>query len=499
MAERALPPGAYRRRALFGLLDADGWTWATLKATFWFVAIIFLLGYLPDRAYYFTVFPTIDVGANIISPVNFCDPLNRTLPCPAPPGSVVPWDESPEQLALPEPRAGAATFQSGTSLYLVGGASGEAATDSVLATTVTTTGNFAPWDQAPALPEPRSGAALASFSGVPYLIGGLDADGKPADTVFVGTIEEGALTGWAPSDDLRLPVPLADSGVVSAANGIWLLGGRGDGDVLSPQVYLAKLDTSVQPAQITTWKEVEALPLPEARAGAVTVLVNRFIYILGGQAPNGPTNTILRLQLDQKGEPVTTGGRGWATSEGGQSLPEARAGASGFTANGALYVIGGDGPTGQPTRSTLWAIPNTTSGNIPEWRRLDQTDLPKPRAHGAVAVVGSFVFIIGGEDERGPVDSTLRANQAPKPPFFRLGLFGATLPALSIKGEIGQQLGYINAFGLGVTNFTILVLIGYAFSHRRQSRALLSRLTRGRVRPPRDEQYFDPNRPTAAY
>jgi hypothetical protein len=62
MAQRALPPGAVRRRTAFGLFDADGWTWATIKATFWFFTLIFLLGYLPDRAYYITVSPTIDVG-----------------------------------------------------------------------------------------------------------------------------------------------------------------------------------------------------------------------------------------------------------------------------------------------------------------------------------------------------------------------------------------------------------------------------------------------------
>ena len=35
MAQQALPPGAVRRRAAFGLLDADGWTWAGVKAAFW--------------------------------------------------------------------------------------------------------------------------------------------------------------------------------------------------------------------------------------------------------------------------------------------------------------------------------------------------------------------------------------------------------------------------------------------------------------------------------
>src|SRR5918999_3564171 len=142
MAVRALPPGTARRRAAFGLLDADGWAWATIKGLFWFVLIIILLGYIPDRAYYFTVFPTLDVGANVVSPINLCPPTNKNLGCPAPPGAVVPWEPSPNELALPAARTAAATVQSGTNVYLIGGRVEGAPTDSVLATTVSSSGNL---------------------------------------------------------------------------------------------------------------------------------------------------------------------------------------------------------------------------------------------------------------------------------------------------------------------------------------------------------------------
>src|SRR4051794_30760641 len=179
MAEYALPPGAVRRRAVFGLLDADGWTWATLKATFWFVFIIFVLGYVPDRAYYFTVSPTIDLGFNAFSPINLCPATNQTLPCPAPAGAVVPWQQSPAELALPQGRTAVGTFSSGTNMYLVGGATGGQATASVLATTVSTDGNLAQWTEGPALPEPRASMVVLNLSGVPYVIGGTDASGAP--------------------------------------------------------------------------------------------------------------------------------------------------------------------------------------------------------------------------------------------------------------------------------------------------------------------------------
>ena len=57
MAQQALGAGTAipRKRVVFGLLDADGWSWAGLKAFFWLIVIIFMLGYIPDRAYYLTV------------------------------------------------------------------------------------------------------------------------------------------------------------------------------------------------------------------------------------------------------------------------------------------------------------------------------------------------------------------------------------------------------------------------------------------------------------
>jgi N-acetylneuraminic acid mutarotase len=494
LAQRALPAGTYRKRAVFGLLDADGWGWAALKALFWFFLIIFLLGYLPDRAYYFTVFPTIDVGANVISPVNFCDSANKKLPCPAPPGAVVPWERNPPELTLPQPRAAAGTSQSGTNMYLVGGQTAGGPTDSVLETQVTSTGNFGKWADAPKLPAPRSEAAVVTFSGVPYVIGGLDASGRPTDTVYAGTIKDGKLESWAAQEELRLPRALSGASAIAATNGMWVLGGRAGENQLSAAVFRAKLDATANPPKLGKFEEVAGLPLPEARAEAVGLLVGSFMYVLGGEAPGGVTTRIARLQLTAEGEPVPGAGggpQGWAvTTSPTQELPEPRVDAAGFTANGAVYVVGGRDERGAARNTTYWTIPNGITGNVTEWMRLENTELPDIRADSAPAVVGSFVFLIGGENDDGPLDSAVRANLAPKAPFFRLGLFGATLPALSIKGEIGQQLGYINAFGLGLTNFTILVLLAWAFSHPRQSRRFLERVSRGRYRAPREEDEF---------
>ena len=97
-----------------------------------------------------------------------------------------------------------------------------------------------------------------------------------------------------------------------------------------------------------------------------------------------------------------------------------------------------------------------------------------------IAAIGSFAYVIAGQGPTGPLDSTARANISPLPPYFQLGILGATIPGLSIKGEIGQQLGYINAMTVGMINFVLLVVLGYAMSHREASMRLMEKLSRGR-------------------
>ena len=166
MTEQALGPGGtvVRRQALFGLLDANGWGWAGVKATVWFVLIIMLMAYLPDRALYATVQNTIDFGVALkvfnpaldVTPINFCPASNETVPCPAPAGTVLPWEPSPVQLALPQARTDAAIVGAGLETLLVGGTDPTGTPQaSVFATVIRPDGNIDAWSQGAPLPAPR--------------------------------------------------------------------------------------------------------------------------------------------------------------------------------------------------------------------------------------------------------------------------------------------------------------------------------------------------------
>ena len=128
-------------------------------------------------------------------------------------------------------------------------------------------------------------------------------------------------------------------------------------------------------------------------------------------------------------------------------------------------------------RETYWAIPSS-AGDLPEWKRLEVSDLPYGLSGGTVIITGPNAIIIGGERAEGPVPTSLRANTAPQSPFFQVGLVGATVPGLKIDGEIGQQLGYLNAAGAGTVDFVILLIIGWALAHKEQARGIVRRVFR---------------------
>jgi len=448
----------------------------------------------PSRSYYFTVSPTIDLGFNVISPVNLCPADNLTLPCPAPAGSVIPWQGSPTELALPQGRTAAGAFTSGNNLYLVGGASGGKATASVLSTTVAD-GNLAAWQDGPALPDARSGAVVVTLSGTPYVVGGADASGNPTTTVYVGTVTQGVLTGWQDAG-IALPVPLKGASGVATATGLYVFGGQTTADALSVAVYRTSFPQT-GPAKLGAWQEMTEIPLPEARAGASAISAGISVYVLGGQGPSGVTNSVFYLGLDSKGNPKVdqSSGRpfGWGVSvnqSASAALPDARQNQTSFTNGGALYVIGGQDANGKPVTTNYWTVPNATNGLISAWQRLDGDDLPAPRSQAAPAVVGSEAFLIGGSGGSGQdLNDTVRADLAPRLPFFRLGAFGLTVPALSIKGEIGQQLGYIVAGSAGAGGLVLLTLIGWAYSHRPQTFRFFQWVSRGRFRAPPEDEY----------
>jgi hypothetical protein len=225
-------------------------------------------------------------------------------------------------------------------------------------------------------------------------------------------------------------------------------------------------------------------PLGEANVDGLAVHVGDIIFVIGGRNETG--NAVATVQQGLVGGdvdhpvPVTDPNQiiaAWRYSAE-TNLPGARTDMSGFTANGVIYVQGGSDGSG-PRSETLWTTPDA-DGTFPGWQHLAQTDLGTPAAvAGSVGIVaGSHAFIIGGTTASGPTAGLARTNLAPQEPFFQLGILGATIPALKLDGEIGQQIGYLNAATVGAVNFILLIAVGWAFNHKEKVRAFVERRRR---------------------
>jgi hypothetical protein len=465
---------------MFGLFDGDGWAWATTKATFWLLVIILVLGYIPDRAYYFIVSRTMDVGLVVWSPVNLCPPENGSaLPCPVPIGGVLPWQQSPSEVALPAPRTNGSAAQLGKQVLYIGGSDGSAASATTFSTTIDQ-GNLGAWGEGPALPEARTDAAVAILTGTAYLIGGQGADGAPTSTVWsIGLDPDtNALGSWTDmaSDGTTalptLPAPRSGAAAVAVTDGIVVAGGRDAGGKPTATVWKATVDAK---GILGAFEEQPSLPHPIT--DAAIALEGTYLWVYGGSDDTGATGYVQRADYGptpgptpEPGAPAVAPGPDtvikWATMDEA-NLPAARSAGAAFSSNGALYLVGGT--DGQGARKELyWAIPSST-GDLPGgWHHLDATDLSAGLSGAAPIVSSATAILIGGTGDAGPLATSTRASLAPQEPFFRLGIAGVTVPGLQIGGAIGTQLGYLAAAGVGTGNFVILVIIGWAFNHRTQ-------------------------------
>lgn len=491
MAQTTLPAPrtAPRRRALFGLFDADGWGWASAKAAFWFVVIIILLGYIPDRAYYFTVGRTVELWpfSQFVqwSPVNLCPAENKLSVCPVPPGATKPWEISPAEVRLPAGRTDGGAVIVGTRSVYIGGTDGTTASADVFVADAVGTGNLSPWAQGPSLPEPRVDPAVVAVGNAIYVIGGSDASGAPTTTTYRAEIaNDGAFSEWEPVEALALPEARTEASVAALADGIMLIGGAdANGPVASVWVSHAAANGA-----LGEWEPQN--PLVDATADGFAAHVGDFVYLIGGRNAGGPSGgmQVLRVTAAAEGD-----GHGAAATPAPDAeaelprwavlndinLPAPRANPAGFTINGVIYLIGGTDGTARSS-DVWWTTPNA-DGTHDGWKQLDETDLGAAIEGASAVASGSHAFVIGGTSDGGVTADLARANLAPEDPFFQLGVLGATVPGLRIEGEIGQQLGYLNAATVGAVNFILLILIGVAYNHPARTKELWGRV-RGRGR-----------------
>ena len=140
--------------------------------------------------------------------------------------------------SLPGTGSGGALVQAGARLYYVGGfADGgfdeNAVVSEVSAAEIRSDGLSAFSAVAP-LPAPRARAAGAFFAGKAYIVGGTSVDQHAVTSVFVGVPDAtGVITSWTADATLELPEPRTGAAIATVSDGIILVGG--DNNTNEPQ------------------------------------------------------------------------------------------------------------------------------------------------------------------------------------------------------------------------------------------------------------------------
>jgi N-acetylneuraminic acid mutarotase len=281
------------------------------------------------------------------------------------------------------------------------------------------------WGERAPMLLPRSEASVAELNGKIYFIGGYPGTRVTSDSVQV----------YDPQTDtwelgIPLPMPLHHT-MAAVVNGrLYVIGGEA-GDPSNAAAFqrgLLMLDE-----QTGAW--LPKAPMPTARSGGGSAVIDGKIYVAGGRPPRGSDLAVYDPDVDAwtvlpdvptqrnhlgvgaiDGRLYVAGGRfgGGVGSEmtdtleiydphngtwtSGAPLLAPRAGVTSVVANGCLYLIGGEGndsdPRGVFDRNERYD-PATNS-----WSSLPP--LPQPM-HGitGAAFLDSLIYVPGGATRRG--------------------------------------------------------------------------------------------------
>ena len=252
-----------------------------------------------------------------------------------------------------------------------------------------------PWHSAPSLPTPRGMLGAAIVEDVIYVVGGTTWPSAAAEDLLL--VEAFHLKRGKWFARASMLTGRSNAAVASVGGFLYVIGGRSGRDGIAARVSsVERYDPSTD-----TWTEMSPMPTP--RNAHAAVVHDGLIYVMGGDS--GPPNGSKTIAVVEVYEPAKDS---WARAA---DLPFPRSGMAAVSLDDTILCFGGGGPN-DTLGYVLHYVPATDS-----WR-TSVPDGPRfTRAYAAAAVVGSKVYLIGGDSsyadsaaayEYDPSDDSLR-------------------------------------------------------------------------------------------
>jgi len=140
--------------------------------------------------------------------------------------------------------------------------------------------------------------------------------------------------------------------------------------------------------------------LAQLRSGATATVVGRWLYVIGGADAGAARNTVERAAM------YPDGTLGRFAIVPAVTLTTARSRHQAVTIGGFLYVIGGSDGT-----SSIASIERApiTDGTLGPFETVADVVLTTARAEMTSAVIGNWLYVVGGTDGSQPLDTIERA------------------------------------------------------------------------------------------
>jgi len=242
-------------------------------------------------------------------------------------------------------------------------------------------------------PFQRSGGTAVTIKNRVYLIAGNSVNGLSSDVDVVTAGMDGAVGTPIKVGQLQF----ARMGHTSLVVGryLYVFGGTGGG----PQyVERAMIDND---GRLGAFEVAQGVTVQTPRNGHASVIVGNYVYLIGGSSGTGSDlDSIERAQIDNNGD------LGPFEQVAGRQLLAGRTRFSIAVSGTKLFIIGGQ-RNGSPIENVERAElrPDASIGDFEP-----AGSLAMARAGHVSTVVGDTVYVFGGENSSGPIDSVESAK-----------------------------------------------------------------------------------------
>ncbi len=289
-------------------------------------------------------------------------------------------------------------------IYSIGGYDGTTAQSTVYYTKLNTDGSTQGWSTAAnALPAVLRYPAATVANGYMYVVGGANTAGTAQTSIYYSKLNSDGSVGLWQTSAVVLPLARLGSSVVVLNGIIYIMGGCTDTTCTTNAVnttYYGKLTADGSIRGITTPQTLDTNVnnITQNRGMGSAVAANGYIYYVGGSGStpvSGANSTVYYASINSDGS--------LAAFSAGASLPAVRAQHVSVVVNGYIYSIGGCSAltTGSCTSGaaagTVFYSNLNGDGTLTAWS-TGANALPDFRGSPAITFVNSYIYVLGGFD-----------------------------------------------------------------------------------------------------